>query len=157
VCVRDRQQPKSPLSLEFALFAAAPCIMVAAFVLVRLEFQRGHPYPASLLVDRNKSEIGRCDVTQGAVNGVFHPHLDAHLHGGAESTIERGFQNQQIPDMHRRNKVDMVHRSGDHVRPGMAVGGHRRHQVDVMHEPAAQQVAQCVGVVGQHEFGHLGS
>ncbi len=130
------------------MFAAPPCIMVAAFVLFRLGFQRRHPHPASLRVDRDKGKVRRRDMTQGTVNGVLHPHLDAHFHGGAESAIEGGFQNQQIPDMHRRNKVDMVHRCGDHMRPGVTVGGYRSHQVDVVHEPAAQQVAQRISVVG---------
>ena len=53
--------------------------------------------------------------------------------------------------MNRRDKVDMVHGSRDHVRPGMAIGGDRAHQVDVVHKPAAQQVAQRIGVVGQDQ------
>ena len=86
---------------------------------------------------------------------MFHPHLDAHFHGSSEGAIEGGLQNHQIPDMNRRDEVDVIHRSRDHVRPGVAVGRHRAHQVDVVHEPAAQQVAQRIGVVGQDQLGHL--
>ena len=57
--------------------------------------------------------------------------------------------------MHRRDKIDVVHRSRDHMRPSVPVGRHRAHQIDIVHEPPAQQIAQRVGVVGQDQFRHL--
>ena len=57
--------------------------------------------------------------------------------------------------MHRRNKVDMVHRRRNHMRARMAKGGHRPNQIDKVHQPPAQQVAERVRVIRQNQFRHL--
>ena len=57
--------------------------------------------------------------------------------------------------MHRADEVDVVHRRGDNVGARVPVGGHGAGQIDEVHQPPAQQVAQHVGVVGQNHLGHL--
>jgi hypothetical protein len=42
------------------------------------------------------------------------------------------------------------------VGAGVAIGGHGPDEVDKVHQAAAEQVAEGVGVVGQDELGHLG-
>ncbi len=81
--------------------------------------------------------------------------LTPDFHGSAEGAIESGFQNQQIPNVHRRDKVDVIHGSGDDMRAGVTIGGYGAHQVDVVHEPAAEQIAERIGVIGQDQLRHL--
>ena len=57
--------------------------------------------------------------------------------------------------MHRLDEVDVVHGRGDHVGARVPVGGHGAGQIDEVHQPAAQQIAQGVGVVGQNDLSHL--
>ena len=50
----------------------------------------------------------------------------------------------------------MVHGGGDHVSAGVPVSGHGAGEIDKVHQPAAKQVAQDVGVVRQNDLSHLG-
>jgi hypothetical protein len=42
------------------------------------------------------------------------------------------------------------------VGAGVAIGGHGSDEVDEVHEAAAEQVAEGIGVIRQDELGHLG-
>ena len=53
------------------------------------------------------------------------------------------------------DEVDVLHGSGDDVAAGVAVGGHGADEVDEVHEAAAEQIAQGVGIVGQDQLGHF--
>src|ERR1700733_8849478 len=77
--VSQRRVPFA-LALLLALFATPSSVMVAAFVFFRFGFQWRAPHAASLTIDGNEGKIRRCDMAQGPVDGLFHPHLDAHFH-----------------------------------------------------------------------------
>ena len=57
--------------------------------------------------------------------------------------------------MHRADEVDVVHGGSDDVGVRVPIGGHGAGEIDKVHQATAQQVAQCVGVVGQDELSHL--
>ena len=86
---------------------------------------------------------------------VFHPDLDADFHGSFEGAIDGGFEDEQVADVDGRNEVDVFHGGGDDVGAGVAIGGHGADEVNEVHEAAAEQVAQSIGVVGQDELGHF--
>ena len=98
-------------------------------------------------------------------NRVLRPHLDADLHRGTVAAIDPGFEDEQVADVNRGDEVNVVHRSGDDVRsrvtvrrrsPRSAKAAHCRDQVNKVHEPATQKIAEGVRVIGQHQLGHLG-
>ena len=86
---------------------------------------------------------------------VFRPHLHAHLHGGVKRPVDAGFESDQIAQMHRLDEVDVVHGRGHDKGARVTVSRHGPGQVDKVHQPPAQQVAQRVRVVGQNDLGHL--
>lgn len=49
----------------------------------------------------------------------------------------------------------MISGSRHHVAARMTMAGERPGDVDEVHKPAAKQISQGIGVVGQHNFYHL--
>ncbi len=49
---------------------------------------------------------------------------------------------------------DVVDGRRDNHAVGVTLGHNSRDDFHPVHEPAAHQVVQCVGVVGQHQLGH---
>ena len=58
--------------------------------------------------------------------------------------------------MHGLNEVDVIHGRGYDVSAGVAIGGNGSCKIDEVHEPAAKQVAERVGIVGQDDLSHFG-
>jgi len=138
-----------------AVFTAAASVIVAAGFFFGFGFEFGDGNFAALRVNSDEGEVGRGDVVVSAGDGVFDPDFDADFHGRGEGAVEGRFEDEQVADVDGRDEVDVVHRGGDDVGAGVAIGGHGSDEVDVMHEAAAEQVAEGVGVVGQDYFGHL--
>ena len=138
-----------------AMLAAQLRVGVVALLVRRLWNHRRHLHAAALLVHGHKHQKCAGHVQQLAGLRVFGPGLHAHLHRSGKGPIDAGAQNHQIAQMYRADKVDVVHRGGHHVGTRMAIGGHRARHVDKVQQPPAQQVAQNVGVVGQHKLRHL--
>jgi len=57
--------------------------------------------------------------------------------------------------MHGADEVDVIHCSGYNVGARVSIGGHCAGKVNEMHQPAAEEIAQRIGVVRQNDFGHL--
>src|SRR5262249_19804297 len=55
------------------------------------------------------------------------------------------------------DKINVVHRGGDHVATRMTVCGHGSGQVNEVHQASAKEVAERISVVGEHDFGHFGT
>ena len=87
--------------------------------------------------------------------GIFNPDFYADFHRGSERAVDAGLEDEQIADVYGLDEVDVVHRGGDHVGTRVAVGGHGAGEVDEVHQAAAEQVAEGVGIVGQNDLSHL--
>ena len=94
-------------------------------------------------------------MLRGIGDVVLHKNLYSDLHRSVEHAVYRRTQNHQVTDPHRYEEIHVIDRSRDHVIAGMAMSGHRAGHIDPMHEPAAQQRVQGVGVVGQNNLSHL--
>ena len=103
------------------------------------------------------SEIGGADMVAFASEITFHPNLDSHLHGSVEDTVHGGLEDHEIADSNGDEKVQMVGRSSDYVAARMAMGSERTGDINPMHEAPAEQGIERIGVIGQHEFHHLGN
>jgi hypothetical protein len=57
--------------------------------------------------------------------------------------------------MNRRDEVDVIHGSSDDMGAGVTIGRYGAHQVNVVHEPPAEQITQRIGVIRQDQFRHL--
>ncbi len=58
--------------------------------------------------------------------------------------------------MDRLDEVDVIHGRGNDVGARVAIGGDGPSEVDEVHEAAAEEIAQGVGVVGEDDLSHLG-
>src|SRR6201998_1551580 len=87
---------------------------------------------------------------------IFDPDFDADFERGIEGAVDAGLENEQIADVHRLDEVDVIHCRGDAMSAGVVIGGEWAGQVDEVHQAAAEEVAQGVGVVGQDDLSHLG-
>jgi len=54
------------------------------------------------------------------------------------------------------DEVEVVHGGGDDDGPGVANGGDGADEVDELHQAAAKEVAEGVGVCGEDDFAALG-
>ena len=88
-------------------------------------------------------------MEQVPVCGCLDPYLDADFERCVEGAIDAGFENEQIADMDGLDEVDVIHGGGDDMGAGVAIGGHGAGQVDEVHETAAEEIAERVGVVGR--------
>jgi hypothetical protein len=57
--------------------------------------------------------------------------------------------------MYRVQEIHVIDGGRDHGAPRMPDGGQSASQVDQVHYFPAEYVAECVGVVGEREFGIL--
>ena len=94
-------------------------------------------------------------MARGAGNVVLHPAFHSNFHGGMECAIHGGFQDQQITNVHGREKINMVHGCGHHIAARMAVRGEGSGYVNQVHEASAEQIAQRICVIGQNHLCHL--
>ena len=109
-----------------------------------------------MLVDGDEDEIGAGDVEMRSGLRIFDPDLDADFERGVEGAIDAGLENEQIADVHGLDEVDVIHGRGDDVGARVAIGGDGAGEVDEVHEAAAEQIAEGVGVVGEDDLSHLG-
>ena len=137
------------------MLAAAQCIGIAAHLVGRLRNQLRNLLPPAVLVDGHKDEVGAGHVKRRSGLRVFSPHLDAHFHRSGEGAVDAGLEGEQIAEVHRLDEVDVVHGRGDDVGARVAIGGHGAGEIDKVHQAAAEQIAQSIGVVGQDNLGHL--
>jgi hypothetical protein len=141
---------------ELAVFTATAGVFVAADFVFGLGVEFGDGDASTLGIDGDEGEVGRGDVAVGSGDGVFDPDFHADLHRSVEGAVHHGFQDEQVAHVDGGDEVDVVHGGGDDVGAGVAISGHGSDEVDKVHEAAAEQVAEGVGVVGQDELGHLG-
>src|SRR5579864_9639246 len=72
-----------------------------------------------------------------------------------ENAVHGGLQDHQVAHVHGNQEIEVVNGSSDDIVAGVAVGGERAGQVNPVHQAAAQQGVERVGIVGQNNFRHL--
>src|SRR6185312_5407752 len=109
----------------------------------------------AVLIHRHKCQVGRAGVAAAAGQQGLGIDFDAHLHRSIEGTVDAGLEHDQFPDVDGEAKVHVVNGSGHGHAAAVAGGGDGATQVHQMHDAAAEDVADDIGVVGQHNLGHL--
>ena len=74
-----------------------------------------------------------------------------------KSAVYGRLQAEQITDVNWSEKVDVIHRGRHYVASAMPVCRHCARDIDKVHQPAAEQVVQRIGVIGQHHLRHFGN
>jgi hypothetical protein len=138
-----------------ANFAAATGILVTALLLGGFGDDLRDGQAMTFFVDGHKREVRGTYVLRMLMNIVFDPGLDADLHGSLKDAIHGGAEDDQIADLDRDEEIHVIDRGGDGITARVAVGGERSGEIDPVHETAAQQVVQGIGIVGKNNLIHL--
>lgn len=146
--------------LAGAHLAAAAGVFVAAALVFGLGKDRWDEDLLAGAIDGDEGEVGGGDVAEYLrlpfVQDVFDHDTDAHLHGGAEGAVHAGFEDEDVTDTDGGDEVEVVHARRDADGAGVAEGGHGGGEVDVLHQTAAEEVAEGVRVGGKDDLGALG-
>ena len=110
-----------------------------------------------MAVKGNKSQVGRCNVTQFTGAHVLSLDPDTDLHGRAVGHVQAALEGQQVTNVDRAVKVNSFNRGSDHIGAGIAAGNDKGGVVNELHDNPAVDIAGRVGVVGHHDMGNYGS
>src|SRR5579872_37903 len=132
------------------------CIVVPATLLVAFGDDRGDREASPSCVDSHKCQVGGTDMLAIVMQIVLDEDFYANLHRTMENAIYRRFQDHQIPDMYRHQKIEVINRRRDDISAGMTMRCHSSRKVDPVHQASAKQRAERVGVVGKNNLSHLG-
>jgi hypothetical protein len=139
-----------------ARLAALCCFLVAALLFRSFQQQRPDGFGLfGVFIYSHKGYIGRCGVFALASEDLLGENFYAYFHGRMEDTIDLRFENDQLAEIYGIAKIDIVHGSGDDVTVGVTAGGHGRGHVHQMHDLAAEQFAERIGLRGKDYFRHL--
>src|SRR5579862_1440688 len=138
------------LAFQFGVtnFAAAAGIIVAALLLLALRNDWRNFQAIAGVVNGDESEVCGGDVLGSVGNIVFDEDFHAHLHRGAKDTVDGGTQNHQVSDANRDEEINVIDGSGNDVAASVTVSSHGSGKIDPVHETAAEQGAERVGIVG---------
>lgn len=141
--------------MEKAHMTSACCIAVASFLLSRLWFDRRNRDRMPFIVNRNEGEIRRVCVRTFSRKEVFLGHPYADFHGRMECTVHRSFQDDNFADPDGMMKVQFIDGRCDADPVRMAGCRDCRNDIDHMHQPPPEQVAETIGIIGEYHFGHF--
>lgn len=139
-----------------AHLAASAGVFKASLLVIGFRDDLGNVDALTGVIDCYEGQIGRGDMPQGVGADVFHHALHPDFHGGVEGAIDAGLENENVSDLDRGDEVEMVHGSGDRNGSGMAAGGHGTDQIDKLHQPSAEEVAEGIGIAGEDNLAALG-
>ena len=91
-----------------------------------------------------------------AGQNLLRKHVHLHFERRRERAGDARLQDDQVADLDRVEELEVVDGGGDQQRAGVAVAGDGAGDVDQVHDGAAQDEPERVGVVGQHDLHHLG-
>jgi hypothetical protein len=131
-----------------AHLAAAARIFVAADLVLGFGDDLRDFNGAARGVDGNKGEVCGGDVAKFLFANVLDHGLYADFHGGAEGAVDAGFEDEQVADLDGGYEVEVVHGGGDGERAGVATGCHGADEIHELHQAAAEEGAEGIGVGG---------
>ena len=143
------------VSFGQTMFAATTGIFIAALFFVCLENHWRNRNRATTRIHRDKRHISRTYVRARICKIIFYPDFHADFHGSVESAIDGRTQDNKISGAGGTYEIEMIDGSRHHVVARVAVRGHGGGNVHPMHEAAAEEAVQWVGVVGENEFRHF--
>jgi hypothetical protein len=144
------------LGFSGAHLAAAACVFVAAALVFGFGEDLWDFDAVAGGVYGYEGEVGGGDVAELLLADVFDHGFDADLHGGLEGAVDAGLEDEEVADADGGYEVEVVHGGGDGEGAGVAAGGHGSDEVDELHEAAAEEVAEGVGVGGEDDLAALG-
>jgi len=138
-----------------AHLAAAPCIVVAAFLMIGFWDDLGDFDAMTCCVDCDEGEVRGGDVAEPLLANVFDHGFYAYLHGGAEGAVDAGLEDEEVADADGCDEVEVIHGGGDDEGARVPAGGHGADEIHELHEAPAEEVTEGVGVGREDDLAAL--
>ena len=107
-------------------------------------------------VDGNERQVGAARHLPYAGQRLLREHLDFHLERRAPDGCHARLEDDQVADLDRMQELQAVDGRGHEQAAGVAMARDGAGDVDEVHDRAAQDEAERVRVVRQHDLHHLG-
>src|SRR5205807_8843927 len=91
-----------------------------------------------------------------AGQGFFGEDVDLDFERGLKRAGDVRLQDDQVANFDRMQELEVVDRGRDEEAPRVTMARDRPGNVDEVHDRTAQDEAQRIGIVGQHDLDHLG-
>src|SRR5581483_5323125 len=140
---------------NLAEFAAASSVFITPLFLFSFGNHRRYRNMMPVPVHCHIGYIGGAHVAFGSGNLIFHPDFDSSFHRSIECAIDGRTQDQQVTYVHGREKIKVLDAGGYHITARVPMASQGAGEIDEVHQPSAEQIAQRVGVVGQNDLYHL--
>ena len=144
-----------PFQLRTPDLAAAAGIVIAAFLFLGLGDNRCNFHPIPIGIYRDESQMSGRDVLRHIREKVLNKYFYPYFHRGLKDTVNGRAENYQISDPDGDKKINVIHGCGDRVTSGVPVSRHGAGEINPVHQPAAKEGAQGVGIIRQHNLCHL--
>lgn len=135
-----------------AHFAAAAGVFIAANLVFGFGDDLRDFDAVAVFVDGDEGEVGGGDVAKLLQANIFDHGLDADFHGGVVGTVDAGLEDEQVADLDGGYEVEVIHGGGDGECSCVSTGSHGADEIDELHEAAAKEVAEGVGVGGEDDL-----
>jgi hypothetical protein len=154
VPTRPKRSPNLllPMGLTRPHLSSSPRIFKPPLLMLRLRHHLRHHQPVPFAIHRHKRQVRRRNMPQPLLPHILHHHSNPYLHGRPKRSIDTRLQNQQLPNLHRSHKIQMIHTRCHRKRPRMPARRHCPHQIDVLHQPPAKQTPYRIRVRRKHNL-----
>ena len=153
---KRRSQFFPPRYLATAHLSPPSCILKPPLLVLGLRNHLRNLYPLPRRIHRHKRQVRRSYLPKSATPNILHHCFDANLHRSPPRPVHTRSQNQQIANLHRRHKIQVIHRRRYRVRPRMPARRHRANQVDELHQSSAEQVPDRIRVIRKDNLAPFG-
>src|SRR5262249_31886934 len=148
--------PSRPGSSLQPLFPPTACLFTHPPFFLGLNQQGRHADLAAVAVDRHEREKRRARQLTTTGERFLGEDIDLHLERRGEDAGDARLQDDEVADLDRVQELQIVDGGRNEQRARVAVAGDGAGDVDEVHDRAAEDVAERVRVVRQHDLHHLG-
>ena len=141
-----------PLRLSRPHLPPSPRILKSSLLMLRLRHNLGYSQLMPFTIHRNKCQIRRRDMPQPLLPHILHHHPNPNFHRSPKRPVHTCLQYQQLPEPHRCHKIQMIHARRNRKCSRMSARRHRRHQIDVLHQTPAKQIANRIRICRQYNL-----
>ena len=131
------------------MLAAKKRIVIAARLVRGLRLHLRNFLAAAMFIDGDEDQVSAGYVQMRSGLWIFHPDFDTDLERRIEGAIDAGLEDEQIANVNRLNKVDVIHGGGDNVGARVAIGGNGTGEIDEVHNRPPSRLPSVLASLGR--------
>ncbi len=130
-----------------SVVAPLPGFAVSSYLNLRLGNQNWDPGRPPIFAEGYEGQIGAAGMEPFSCQAVLGEDLYADFHGCVTREVNRCQQYNELADLYRVVKVDLIYGRCDDRCSAVTLRCYGRCDIDQMHHPAAENVAERIGIV----------